>query len=435
MVTKNLIKPWTRHPQKKYILQNVTVVNVVDGSISPLRTVTIADGKIETIRASEEDVVDLAESDATVVDLKGKYLCPGLIDCHVHLAAVTGEKTLGSLFGRSGDVTLLRVPYECRAILRRGFTTVRDCGGTTYAVKEAIQEGIFPGPRLFIAGRALSQTGGHGDNRGIHEHGECCGGQIQGLGRIVDGVPECIRFAREELRLGADFIKIMAGGGVASPTDRLENLQFNKDEIQAITTVADSYHTIVAAHAYTVQSIRHAIDNGVRAIEHGNMLDTDTAKLMAEKDVFLTPTLVTYGEMSSPRWEGFLPPESAEKNKKVLKAGLEALKIAVEAGVTICYGTDLLGAMQVAQTKEFAIRSSVLSPSQIMQSATINAARLLRQDKFLGQVKEGFAADLIVLNDNPLDDISIFDKPEKHLLAVIKDGYVEMSHWSGLSEE
>ncbi|PGH12795.1 hypothetical protein AJ79_04019 [Helicocarpus griseus UAMH5409] len=434
MSLQQKIKPWTRPAQQTYIFQSTNVVDPVNGSILQNQTVKISGGLIESVTATGSTPTDKSPN-STTIDAQGKYLCPGLIDCHVHLLAVPGGKELRDVLTMDGTVASMRQSYICNEMLRRGFTSVRDCGGATLPLKEAINDGVFSGPRLFISGHALSQTGGHGDMRGPHDHSDCCGGTITGLGRICDGVAECVKVARDELRCGGDFIKIMGGGGVASPTDRLQNTQFTTQEIQAIAEVARSYHTYVTAHAYTPQAIRHCVDNGVTGIEHGNLIDADTAKYMAERDVFLTPTLITYSEMASPNWPGFLPEESASKNADVLKTGLQALKIATEAGVTLCYGSDLLGPLGVAQTKEFGLRSQVLSAKQVLQSATVNAARMLRHEEFLGQIRTGFSADMLVLNKNPLEDILVFDQPEKHLLAVIKEGRVEASRWSKLPED
>jgi imidazolonepropionase-like amidohydrolase len=197
----------------------------------------------------------------------------------------------------------------------------------------------------------------------------------------------------------------------------------------AMSPVADTKQ--VTAHAYTPKSIRHAIENGCKGIEHGNFLDKPTAELMAAKGAFLTPTLVTYAEMND--WPGYLPPESAKKNTAVLEAGIRSLKIATDAGVTICFGTDLLGPLGSAQTREFSIRSEVLSPAQLLQTATVNPARMLRCEDRLGQIKPGFVADLLILDKNPLEDITILDKPDKHLLAVMKEGRVCHSRWSKLT--
>lgn len=166
-------------------------------------------------------------------------------------------------------------------------------------------------------------------------------------------------------------------------------------------------------------------------IEHGNLIDEPTAKLMAEKGAFLTPTLVTYQTMASKEFGTFLPPSIAAKNLQVLEAGLKSIQIADAAGVTMCYGTDLLGPLQVKQTGEFALRKKAgLSALKVLQSATVNAARMLRQEDLLGRLKEGFAADLLVLNANPLEDVEVLDRPERHLLAVVKEGRVMESRWS-----
>ena len=312
-------------------------------------------------------------------------------------------------------------------MLKRGFTSVRDCGGASLALKEAIEEGVIPGPRLFIAGKALSQTGGHGDVRGAHNTSQCCSGLP--IARRCDGVPSCLLASREELRQGADFIKIMSGGGVASPTDKLESIQFTDEEVRAISSVAKGAGTYVTAHAYTPASIRHAIDNGVTGIEHGNLIDESTARYMAEKGVFLTPTLVTYAAMSDPSFAGYIPKGSIDKNQGILQAGLESLAIAKNAGVKMLFGTDLLGPMTALQTKEFGLRARVLGAGEVLKHATINPAERLGMEGVLGEVREGFRADLLVLNRNPLEDIEVFDRPDKYLMGIIKEGRVVVSRW------
>ena len=431
---KAIIKPWKPPPQTPYIFKNANVVDPVEGRVIAGVHVRIAGGLIETIGKGSEEL-DADADDAVVVDLRGeKYLCPGLIDSHVHISSVPGESGLNGSVEADPAVSLLRQPFVCGQILSRGFTTVRDCGGATLALKEALNEDVFLGPRLFISCHALSQSGGHGDRRGTHDHkGPCC--LADGISSICDGVSECTKAAREQLRTGADFIKIMTGGGVASPTDKLENTQFRAAEIRAIAEVAESYGTWVTAHAYTPKAVRHAIDNGVMGIEHGNFIDEDTARYMAQKGVWLTPTLVTYDAMASRKYAGFLPPENQRKNKEVLDSGLESLRIAAVAGVKMCYGSDLLGPLTAEESKEFGIRARVLENKQVLQAATINGAAMLRQAEFLGQVKEGFAADLIITNENPLEDIAILDSPDKHILAVIKDGRVCVSRWTKLPQD
>ncbi|SMR46140.1 unnamed protein product [Zymoseptoria tritici ST99CH_1E4] len=436
------LKPWSAVPPKRYKLVDARLIDPKDGSIHEHVTIDIKDGivhrmtKLNSAASPGDEVLKWTNNESiTVVNLEGRYVLPGLIDCHVHLSTPPGEEGLGATMNVHHDTSLLRQTYLANEILKRGFTTVRDCGGAGLAIKEALAEGLVAGPRLFIAGHGISQTGGHGDLRNAKDaEYSCCGGNTKGLGRIADGVDQCLHAAREELRQGADFIKIMVSGGVVSPTDALVNLQYTPEEIRAFTKVASDSGTYVTVHAYTPAAIRNAIENGVMGIEHGNLIDMPTAKLMAERAAFLTPTLVTYQTMASKEFGSFLPPSIAVKNLQVLDAGLKSIQIADQAGVTLCYGTDLLGPLQVAQTGEFTLRKQAgLSSLKILQSATVNAARMLRQENKLGRVKEGCVADLLILNRNPLDDIEVLARPDKHLLAVIKAGKVMHSRWSKLA--
>lgn len=431
MLSDEVSIPWNPPPRPRYVFSGANLVDPAKGEVLTNVTVHLHDGIVKSVNGNPEEWDD--DSSTIKVDLEGKFVCPGLIDCHVHLTAVPGKKGLEELRSMNPSVSLLRQPQVCRSMLERGFTTVRDCGGALFPLKQAIEEYVHPGPRLFIAGHALSQTGGHGDMRGLLDNHECCGGTTQGVGRVIDGVPDCLKYAREEIRQGADFLKIMGGGGVASPTDKIENIQFSDEEIKAIVTVASNAGTYVTTHAYTPRAIQQAIKQGVMGVEHGNLIDEESAKLMAEKGAFLTPTLITYATMA--KFEGFLPPASTKKNKEVLEKGLHAIKIAADAGVTICFGTDLLGKLHFAQSREFGLRGQVQSSLEVLRSATVNAAQMLRQDKFLGKISPGFAADLLILNANPLEDITILDEPEKNVLATIKDGRVHASRWSKLETD
>lgn len=319
-------------------------------------------------------------------------------------------------------------------MLRRGFTTVRDTGGADYALRQAIEEGLVQGPRVFIAGKALSQTGGHGDLRQAYQGAsfKCCDSGTPGFARVCDGVPACLEAARDELRQGADFLKIMVGGGVASPSDPLDMLQFIAEEIQAITTTARQMGKIVTAHAYTVDAIRHAIDNGCKGIEHANFIDEETAKLCKEKGVTITPTLITYKAMSEPPYEQFLPPEGRVKNKRVLASGVAALKTLSDAGVNVCFGTDLLAGMHTRQNEEFSIRKAALSDAEILQSATVNAAKYLGCEESLGRIQDGFIADFLILGKNPLGDVGTLARPEENIVVIVKDGRVVSSKIEGL---
>src|ERR1700736_3915792 len=231
---------------------------------------------------------------AETIDLQGRTLMPGLIDAHVHGLAV--DAALARLSDRPVTLLTLQAAKVLEGMLERGFTTIRDAGGADGGLAEAIEEGLVRGPRIFPSGSALSQTGGHGDTRPRTQSVvtcACCEGGAA-LSRIADGVTECRRAARDELRKGATQIKIMASGGVASPYDPIDNLQYSHDEMRAIVEEARGWHTYVLAHAYTPESIRRAIDNGVRSNEHANLIDRPTAEHVAAAGGFVVPTLVTY---------------------------------------------------------------------------------------------------------------------------------------------
>jgi imidazolonepropionase-like amidohydrolase len=423
-----IIKPWKLDAQPTYVFINAKLIDPLKEEVVENATIKTSGGKILSVDTDGSTPPNTTDG-AIIIDLKGKHVSPGLIDCHVHIAVVPGEANLSAYSGMTEKISLIRQPWVLKSMLERGFTSVRDCGGASLAMKEAVEEGICIGPRLFISGYALSQTGGHGDMRSSHDQSPCSCGTVSGISRIIDGTSECFRVARDELRQGADFIKIMGGGGISSATDKVENLQFSDEEIKAIVTAAKNNGTYVTSHSYTPQAIQQAIRQGVRGIEHGNLLDEETAKLMAETGTFLTPTLITH-VMS--KQLNFLPPISASKNEDVLLKGLGAIKIAADAGVTICFGTDLLGPLHFAQSKEFSVRSQVQTAGQILRSATVNAAKLLMKENELGQVKAGFAADFIILDGNPLKDITLLDRTEESILAVVKDGRVMSSKWSDI---
>ncbi|KAJ9099763.1 hypothetical protein QFC21_003761 [Naganishia friedmannii] len=443
LLAKLTIKPWIETTPQGLVFTNVYVVDPAKSTLlGGLQTVVVEDGKIQTVRASALDTSNKHHG-LQVVDLKGAYISPGLIDCHVHVTAVPGVKTMVEAVRIPEEVIHYRSSYVLKEMLLRGFTTVRDTGGATKPLAIAIAEGLILGPRLIQCGKAISQTGGHGDfSPGISGGSGtgCCGGHSASLGRVADGVPQVLKATREELKAGADsyisassFIKIMVGGGVASETDAIETVQYSAEEIRAITTTCSQMgnrHT--TAHAYTIEAIRHAVDNGVKGIEHGNLLDAETARYMAAKGVYLTPTLSCYGIMARPPFEDFLTPDGYVKNEQVMSQGVQALKIAEENGVTVCYGSDLLISMHALQTEEFSVRAEVLPSPAILKHCTTNAARMLRMEGKIGTVSPGAFADLLILNSNPLEDITVLDRPEDHLLAVIKEGRVAMSLVAGL---
>jgi imidazolonepropionase-like amidohydrolase len=328
-------------------------------------------------------------------------------------------------------VTLKTLPIM-RGILRRGFTTVRDAGGAGMALKQSIEMGLAQGPRLFIAGRALSQTGGHGDVRARSDFlaGDapcaCCV-RVGALSRVVDGVDALRRAVREELQMGADQIKIMASGGVASPTDPVGALGYSEDEIRAVVAEAQARGTYVMAHAYTPESMQRAVRCGVRTIEHGNLIDAPSAALMAEHGAYAVPTLVAYEALHIEGVRYGLPPESAAKIDIVREAGLKSLEIFKRAGVKMGFGTDLLGPSHRMQSDEFAIRAQVLTPAEIIGSATTIGAEILGMTGKLGRLAPGAYADVLVVDGDPLRDLSCLGGQGEHIPLVMKGGRVEFN--------
>lgn len=433
--TGYLDKPWLLSPQTPYQITNAKIIDPVEGNLIQGASVIVIDGRFiiqKPCNGAEVDYVSLGLNTAPkIIDLKGSYLCPGLIDAHVHVTATPGEIGLkGTYKNISSSMNNYRTTFLVREMLTRGFTTARDCGGADGALKEAISEWLIPGPRLLIAGHALSQTGGHGDQRDAHSDDDptlkCCAGHKSGIGRLCDGTQECIVAVRDEIRKGADFIKIMAGGGVSSKLNNLAHSQFLPEEVSAITRTAASFDTYVTAHAYSNRAMRHAVENGAVGIEHGNFLDEETAKYLAEKKVYFTPTLATYNTLMIPPFDQYINASSTAKNVAVMKSGLNSLKIAEDAGVVICFGSDLMAGMQRFQANEFTIRAQVLSNLSVLRSATVNPARMMRMENDIGRIETGLLADMLVLRKNPLEDVTVLDTRE-NILAVIKEGRVVTS--------
>ncbi|HEX7736627.1 MAG TPA: amidohydrolase family protein, partial [Ktedonobacteraceae bacterium] len=309
-------------------------------------------------------------------------------------------------------------------MLRRGFTTVRDVGGADYGLAQAIEEGYLEGPRLIFGGRALSQTGGHGDGRGpgrqAYDLCHCC----PTLAVICDGVDEVRRAAREEIRRGASHLKLMLSGGVASPTDRIDSTQFSREEIRAAVEEAEAANLYVVGHAYTSRAINRGLACGVRSIEHGNLMDESSLPFFQESGAFYVPTLVTYAALASRGREFGLPEHSHRKVFEVLDSGLHALELAHRAHIPLVYGTDLLGGMHEDQLSEFTLRRQVQPPADILRSATTVAARLLRMEGQVGVVAPGAYADLLVVEGDPLQDIAVLTDPQRRLKLVMARGRV-----------
>lgn len=398
-----------------------------------LRNLSLLDPRWDEPRAGHEVLVEgdtirevsdrpIRSEGAQTVDCGGRTLMPGLIDCHVHVYLV--ELGLGRLESMPLTLMTAKASKLLKDMLNRGFTTVRDTGGADWGIKEAVDTGVIPGPRLFISGRPISMTGGHGDSR-RRTAGEppckCCNALAFVL-ETADGTSAVRKAVREQMRQGADQIKIFVSGGVASPWDPLDSLQYSLDEISAAVEEAASFGRYVLAHAYTPEAITRAVTSGVRTIEHGNLIDDASANLMASRKSLMVANLVAYYAMKERGRALGLSADMLAKNEIVIDGGLRSLEICKRAGVPVAYGSDLLGQLQVDQSREFLFRSEVLSPIEIIRQATLVGADVLRQTGKLGIIEPGAFADLIVVDGNPLKNLGLFQDQGAHLRAIMKAG-------------
>lgn len=398
------------------VIRNASVLDVQAGNYSIADVVSV-DGKIRAVEPNAK-----APEDAREIDGSGKFVIPGLIDAHVHVVASSAD--FRSLTWTPASYVYAQTARIMGEMLRRGFTTVRDLSGADFGLAQAQKEGLLIGPKLHFCGKALSQTGGHGDMRLPGEDHDPNGHGCCGIGRVADGVDAVRAGARDELRKGAHHIKIMASGGVSSPTDRIDSTQYSMEEMRAAVEEAEAANRYVAAHAYTARAINRALEAGVRSIEHGNLLDDESLRLFLEKDAFLVPTLVTYWALKEEGKEFGLSEEMWAKVDSVLNTGLEAIGRAHEAGVKLVFGSDLLGGMHRHQNEQFRLLGKVQPAIDAIRSATTTAAQLLGREGELGVVAPGADADLLVLDADPVADIAVLADISGHLEYLIQDGAV-----------
>lgn len=399
------------------VVRGGDVLDVDTGDYLEAHDVLAVDGRIVEVGRAVR-----VPAGARVVDAAGLRVLPGLIDGHVHVTAASADESALPTWSPSYGV--LQSARLLGDMLDRGFTTVRDVGGADFGLARAQTEGLVRGPRLLFGGKALSQTGGHGDARGpgqsASEDPACC----PGLGRVVDGVDALRVAARDELRKGAHHLKVMAGGGIASPTDRIDSTQYSLDELRAVVDEAAAANRYVAAHAYTARAVNRALEVGIRSIEHGNLIDDRSVELLVQRGAFLVPTLVTYWALKREGLDHGLSRASWEKVDAVLDGGLVALERAARGGVRLVYGSDLLGGMQRYQAREFRIRAEIQPALEILRSATTVAAELIAMPGAVGVVAPGALADLLVVDGDPLVDIGVLAEPERHLRVVVQGGRV-----------
>ena len=369
----------SRKNMNKIIINNIQILDVRTGKYSS-GNVLVEDKKIKEISKSK-----ISDKTSEVIDGKGNFLLPGFCDAHVHVTAAT--------------------PNFADLMRWSPFYTA------------------FRAEELLFCGKAISQTGGHGDMRERGEDFDQCLFCV-GLGTVVDGVAEMRRACRDEIRKGANHIKLMCSGGVASPTDRINSTQFSDEEIVAAVQEAEAANLYVLGHAYTGRAITKALNCGVRSIEHGNLMDEQSMDLFVKKNAFLVPTMSTHHAIAREGVKAGMPKEMANKIHDVLDAGQKNFPIAHKKGVKFVLGTDLLGSMHQYQLDEFLLRSEFQSALEVIQSATINAAELFNMSKQIGEVIDGASADLLIYNKDPLDNIKVLLNPNENLIFIMREGNV-----------
>lgn len=415
--TRRTLGPSVREDSMVTVIQHATLLDTDTMELVGERNVTL-----EGDRIVEVDTTPPSPNAERVLDARGRFLMPGFIDAHVHHVITTMDfRRIATMSEIERGIGMGRL---AEGMVERGFTTVRDTGGNTHGLIAAIANGSCRGPRIVPSGRALSQTAGHGDL--TPREGVLCACQLHSndFSHVADG-PDAVRLAaRSELRAGAAFIKIMTSGGVASPTDPFDSLQYTAEEVRAATIETDHRHTYTTSHAYQPDAIRLAIDNGVRCIEHGNLVDDETARAMAELEVTMVPTLVTYKAMAEIGARVGLPQVNVDKNTGVFDQGRASIEIARRAGVALGFGTDLLGEAQTWQNREFRIRAELEPAADVLRSIYRTNVKLCGLEGEVGRIAPGMAADIVVTKVDPLAKLGELDDPERAIDAVVARGEV-----------
>ena len=415
--------------RENILIKNVEIFNGKDEKTF-VGNVLIIGNLIDKVSASPISIPDSIP--VKEIDGKGKFLMPGLIDNHVHLAMNVSSfpELLNPDMTNEKLDELMRVEGE--EMLMRGFTTVRDEGGPVFTVKQDFDNGTFPGPRIFPSGAMISQTSGHADMRMSHEKSRRWGGGVShaetlGLSFIADGVPEVLTAARENLRSGASQVKIMAGGGAGSVYDPLDVTQYTLDEVKAAVNAAEDWGTYVTVHAYTSRAVRRCLEAGVKCIEHGQLLDSETIKMMADYGIYLSLQVFEEAPLTTPKF-------NREKLHTVIMGTDNAFKWAIEHKVKLLWGNDLLFDPQNRHNQSKAILKlqKWFNNYEILKLITGDNARIFElsglrspyRDGKLGEISEGAYADLIIIDGNPLKELNVMTEYERKFKVIIKDGFV-----------
>jgi len=400
------------------IFNNCRIFDGADISPSAGMAVLVEDGRIREI----SDQL-LTSANARTIDAAGRVLMPGLIDAHYH--ALLADLNVSNLDIMPPSLLHQHAHVNLKAALDRGFTSVRDAGGADIGLVRAVDEGLIKGPRIFHSGKALSQTGGHGDMRAATHFEPCACATYHGpICVVADGVDEVRKAVREELRKGATQIKLMVSGGVLSPSDPVWMDQYSEAEIRAAVEEAATRRTYVMAHAHTASAARRCVDYGVRSIEHGTLIDLETAEYVAASDAYVVPTLSTIHMMKEKGPDLGLQKIFADKLGTLFEDAQQAVRVCQDAGVKLGLGSDLIGPLHEYQSMELALRAEITSPLDALRAATRTNAALLMREGVLGTIAEGAIADLLLVDGDPLENIDLLQHQGTHLSMIMKDGEI-----------
>jgi imidazolonepropionase-like amidohydrolase len=408
------------------LFRNVQVFDGRANALTPVTDVLVRGNQISAIGSSLE-----AAEHTQVIDGKGRTLMPGLIDVHVHMtfSALSMLQLLAPDLTPSLADSIAAKGAE--QMLLRGFTSVRDMGGPVWGLKAGIDAGRFTGPRIWPSGATISQTAGHGDMRLPHERsrrffGEVSRAEQLGATFIADGRDEVLTATRENLRFGASQIKLMAGGGTSSAYDPVDVTQYTLDEMRAAVEAAEDWGTYVTVHAYTPRAIRRAIEAGVKSVEHGQLLDKKTLKLIAKRDVWLS-TQVLMADSEN------MDPLRRQKRKPVIEGQEWLWPTAKQLGVKLAWGTDFLFEPDINHEQNSYLLKLLpwFTPAEILRLVTHDNAQLLalsgNRNPYpgkLGVVETGALADLILVDGDPLADLSLLADPQRNFVVIMKDGVI-----------
>ncbi len=400
------------------VLKNCTIFDGDSEDLIEGGSIVIEDERIREVSEGEANI-----GDADVIDLGGRFVMPGLLDLHFHAYSITFNMSL--LDSMTMPMKVAHAARLLKGTLHRGYTTVRDPAGGEIGLQLAINAGLIEGPRYFHGGKALSQTGGHGDMRRA-DQAELCGCAANfTFAEVVDG-PDAVRvFCRNELRKGADHIKVFISGGVASPTDPVWMPQFTDEEIEAAVYEAGTRRKYVVAHCHTDDGARRCLRTGVRSIDHCTMITEETAQMIkaAEGQSYAVPTIAVLEQMVQFGNELGLPEESLEKAREVHSAAYQSVEYLYRNGARLGMGTDLFEErFHPMQNREFEFRADIVSPIDQLRSATTINAQIMQKDGAVGCIAAGAYADIIAIEGNPLDNIHLMAKPEENFSVIMKGG-------------